>query len=98
MKTTYEILNEFAEVEDRAKRRATELLNSSATGWRAEAIEKLGGRIEAEYPSAVRVDDNQLYLDTHHVSVDTTANPSRQLKILEFACEIVRRRIAGAEI
>lgn len=98
MKSAGEILKEFEAAEESAKHYKAALLNASATGWRAEAIERLGGRIEPEYPRAVRVDGDQLYLDPSHISLGAGGSSERQLEILDFAREIIRRRIAGEDI
>lgn len=98
MKSVAAIIKELHDAEESAMQYRADLLSASVTGWRREAIERLGGRIEPKYPRAVRVDDDQLYLDPFHLSLGAGGSPERQLEILDFAREIVRRRIAGEDI
>ena len=98
MRDKYEILDEIKDAEVRVEQLRGEFSMASARGWRAEAIERLGGRIEPEYPRAVRVDDDQLYLASHHISLGAGGCLERQLEILDFCREIIRRRIAGEDI
>jgi len=101
MKTVNEIIilrKDLKDAEEKASKFKADLLTASATGWRAEAIERLGGRIEVEYPRAVRVDADQLYLDPFHVSLGAGGSPERQLEILDFARDIIQRRIDGEDI